>query len=205
MLKRMATCAGVLMVLGGTAYAAIPNTTDYLHRNTPMISGTVFTVDDRQIVVDTDQGQQVTMVMDSRTMLPADLAPGMVMRAEFRVMENGQYYVSRVTPIRGAKVRRGVQASSDLGGQTQRSDRFGSAYPAQSGQTAAAEPATAVEPRMSTSPVAMNEAADNAARVGERPETLPQTAGNQALILLLGVLALSGAGALMLVRRLSHA
>jgi hypothetical protein len=67
-MKLMLKCVGTLLVLwAGTAFAAIPSTTDFLSRTSP------------------------TLVMDSRSKLPVDLAPGMVILAELRAMENGQY------------------------------------------------------------------------------------------------------------------
>jgi hypothetical protein len=199
MLRRTVMFVAALLTLGvGVALAAIPNTSDFLHRTTPMISGTVFSVDDRQIVVDTDQGQRVTLVMDSRTMLPVDLAPGMVMRAEFRVMENGQYYVNRITPIRGSVNARRAEASardrglaSDLA-QANTAPTY--ANPTPNPQAAPAE-----------QPVATAPAAAVPAPSRDRPVTLPQTAGHRALIALFGLVALSGAGALMLSRHLRRA
>jgi len=38
------------------------------------------TLNDHQMVVDTDQGEQVTLEVDSRTIAPRDFGPGMVMR-----------------------------------------------------------------------------------------------------------------------------
>lgn len=196
MLKRMVVFAAAMLALGaGTALAAIPNTSDYLHRTTPMISGTVVSVDDQQIVVDTDQGKQVTMVMDSHTMLPVDLAPGMYMRAEFRVMENGQYYVNRITPVREGRNSRHADAYWNGRGQdldltrahaTQQDPVPGSSEPmVTAGQPAPAEAAVAAD----------------VSAPSNRPEALPQTAGRQPLIALLALLALGGAGAMMLARR----
>ena len=75
-----------------------------------MISGTVVTVNDRQMVVNTDQGEQVTLEMDSRTMAPRDLAPGMVMRAEFLALEDCRFYARRITPLRGGMPTDRLQA-----------------------------------------------------------------------------------------------
>lgn len=179
--------AAWLALSAGTAFAAIPNTSDELHRTMPMISGTVVSVDDRQIVVDTDQGQRVSMVMDSRTMLPTDLAPGMVMRADFRVMENGQYYASRITPIRDAQTARGAEATTQYRGEAVEP------VPARTTSAQSAEQPARTEP--ANEPVAAYRATEGDA------ETLPQTAGRQPLIALLGMIALGGAGTLMLARR----
>lgn len=206
MMKRMIMSAAALLALSaGIAYAAIPNTSDFLHRTTPMITGTVFTVDDRQIVVDTDQGQQVTLVMDSRTMLPTDLAPGMLMRAEFRVMENGQYYVNRITPIRDAGMANRSDPSwrqrSDASDLTRSNETLAYAHPAEGEQVVSAEqPVTTESPESREAMPASEPLASNS-----EPEALPQTASRDPLIALLGLLALSGAGVLMLSRRIHRA
>ncbi len=101
-LKGAIACAIALLALtAGAALAAIPGTTAYNLSSHPMISGTVVTVNDHQMIVDTDQGEQVTLEVDSRTMAPRDLAPGMVMRAEFLALEDCRLYAERIVPIRG--------------------------------------------------------------------------------------------------------
>ena len=73
---------GVLLARAGEAItvpAAVPSTTAYHFSSYPMILGTVVTVNDHQMVVDTDQGERVTLEVDTRTMASRDLAPGMVM------------------------------------------------------------------------------------------------------------------------------
>ena len=99
-MKSVVVSVLAVMVLAGSALAAIPSTTDYLLATQPMISGKVASVNDHNLVVDTDQGQQVTLAVDSRTMVPTDLAPGMAMRVEFKVIDGGRYYAKRVIPIR---------------------------------------------------------------------------------------------------------
>ena len=100
-MKSMVISVFAVMVLAGTALAAIPSTTDYLLATQPMISGRVASVNDHTMIVDTDQGGRVTLAVDSKTMVPTDLAPGMVMRVEFKAMPDGHYYARRVIPIRG--------------------------------------------------------------------------------------------------------
>jgi hypothetical protein len=96
-----AVCAlAVLAMTAGTTLAEAPSTTAYRFSSHPMISGTVVTVNDREMVVNTDQGEQVTLLMDSRTMAPRDLAPGMVMRAEFLAQPDCRLYAQRIVPVR---------------------------------------------------------------------------------------------------------
>jgi LPXTG-motif cell wall-anchored protein len=99
-MKSMVVSLLAIMVLAGTALAAIPSTTAYILATQPFISGKVATVNDHSMTVDTDQGGHVTLAMDSKTMVPTDLAPGMAMRAEFKAMPDGHLYARRVIPIR---------------------------------------------------------------------------------------------------------
>jgi LPXTG-motif cell wall-anchored protein len=112
LLQRLVAGAFALMVTMtiGNALAAIPTTTAYRFSSHPMISGTVVTVNDHQMVVNTDQGEQVTLEMDSRTMAPRDLAPGMVMRADFVALEDCHFYAQRIEPIRGGMSTERLQA-----------------------------------------------------------------------------------------------
>ena len=64
----MGALALLVMLTIGTAMAAVPSTTAYHFSSHPMISGTVVTVNDHQMVVDTDQGEQIPLQLDSRTM-----------------------------------------------------------------------------------------------------------------------------------------
>lgn len=155
------------MVLAGSALAAIPSTTAYLLATQPMITGKVASVNDHVLVVDTDRGERVTLAVDSKTMVPTDLAPGMVMRVEFKSMPDGHKYARRVIPIRD-----GMSAGREL------------AY-RRSGGHAMAQYAS----HQGGAEVAANEG-------------LPQTAGVQPLIALLGLLALASAGVLAVARRL---
>jgi len=92
----------LLALVAGTAFAADPASMAYNFSSHPMISGTVVTVNDHQMVVNTDQGEQVTLELDTRTMAPRDLGPGMVMRADFRALEDCRLYATSINPVRGS-------------------------------------------------------------------------------------------------------
>lgn len=109
MLRRLVLGSLALLTLlsFGTAFAAVPTSAAYHFSSHPMISGTVVSVNDHQLVVNTDQGEQVALEVDSRTMAPRDLAPGMVMRVEFLALEDCRFYAQRVMPLRdGASTSR---------------------------------------------------------------------------------------------------
>lgn len=95
-----------------TEQATIPSTTAHYFSSRPMISGTVVTINDHRLVVDTEQGERITLEVDSRTMTPSDLAPGMRVRTEFAALENCQFHADRVIPVRRGMAYQRLQAYS---------------------------------------------------------------------------------------------
>ncbi|HEY3216181.1 MAG TPA: hypothetical protein VGK93_06775 [Candidatus Eisenbacteria bacterium] len=110
MRKALASAVALLALTAATTLAA---DLSYPHASKlPLITGTVVSASDYQVVVETDQGKPLTLAIDSRSMLPADLSPGMSIQAEFRLMENGQHYASRIVPVRTGM---GVNAKAAYG------------------------------------------------------------------------------------------
>lgn len=112
-LRTLGAATGTLALLAitlGTAAAQTPSTTAFFFSSHPMISGTVVSVNDHQMVVNTDQGEQVSLEVDSRTMAPRDFAPGMVMRVEFRALEDCRLYAERIMPVRSGMSADRLQA-----------------------------------------------------------------------------------------------
>jgi LPXTG-motif cell wall-anchored protein len=183
--------------------SATPASADYQFSTHPMISGQVVSVNDHQLVVDTYQGQQVGLVMDSRTVVPGKVAPGTLVRAEFAPMKDGRYYAKRVSAIRSS-----VASREQAFAHTRDSDAAVAVNTTECGGcenvvTAASvtpEPPAVVYREIVAKPepvVAVNEPAP----VVEET-VLPQTASHQPLIALLGLLSLGAAGAIMVTRRL---
>ncbi len=201
-MKRAMFCAiAVLALSAGAALAAdptmIPNTTDYVLATQPMIAGTIVSVSDHAVVVDTHEGEQITLRLDSRTLVPADLSPGMVARIDFKLMDNGDYYAQRINPVR--------EEISEVTAETQHAymgTEAGVAY-AENTSTYGGQAATethAHEPAQAQANVETQETGQTAA-TEHQEENLPQTASNQPLIALLGLLALGAAGAVAYGRR----
>lgn len=202
-MKSVVIAAIAVMVLAGTALAAIPNTMEYVLATQPMISGKVASVNDQTLVVDTDQGKQVTLAMDTHTMVPTDLAPGMVAWVEFRMEKDGQYYARRVIPVRG-----GANPGRELAYSKLHEEGEPVAQTESSGSTT--EPTGATSGESGTEHVGAAGAAGaaeahDASKEEGSHETLPQTASGQPLILAFGVFAIALAGALAFVRRLRSA
>src|SRR5690349_23631164 len=103
-LQRMALAlavAAMLAMAAGSALAAIPSTTDYLNALQPMLTGKVVSVNEHQLVVESEQGEEVVLALNSASMVPVDIAPGMSGRIEFKVLDDGRKVVKRMIPTRG--------------------------------------------------------------------------------------------------------
>jgi len=173
----------------GMVTTASPASRQYLSSTHPMISGRVLSVNDHQLVVETDQGQRVALLMDSRTMVPSVVEPGTVFRADFTQMNDGRYYAKRVTPDESATLPREPAYA-----HTRDSDlaiAAGSPDCGCASVSTASSTASMTERRVDADPVV--------ARLDE-PETLPMTASGQPLVLLIGFIALGSAGLVRVVR-----
>ena len=118
----------LLISTAGVALAAIPSTTDDRNATQPLITGRVLMVSEHDMVVSTEQGNEVPLTLDSRTMLPADLAQDMMVRVEFHYLDDGTRYAKRVIPIRS-----GQRVTRDLAYSHERDDdeaeaRYAAAY-----------------------------------------------------------------------------
>lgn len=119
----------LLSVMAGAALAATPTTTDYRNATTPMITGTASLVNEHQLLIQTEQGEEVLLSLDTRTMVPADLAPGMMMRVQFKYLEDGSRLAERVIPIRN-----GEKTTRELAYANERQDNYGEAQLAATGE-----------------------------------------------------------------------
>ena len=203
------------------AVNAMPSTVDYLFSTRPMFSGQVVSVNDHRLVVDTDQGQRVSLVMDSRTMVPSEVAPGTSFRAEFKQMRDGRYYATRIWPVEnGAGGREQAYAhtrdselalaqSTPCGCSDEPS---GVAAPSaamerhenssgRDGAVAQAEPQRESQRTESAAQSAPQSAAHAAPQKAGGASELPHTASSQPLLLLLGTIAVGGAGAVAAARK----
>lgn len=181
----------------GMAMMATPTTADYHTSTRPMVSGRVVSVNDHRLVVKTEQGQMVALVMDSKTMVPGEVAPDAFVRAEFTQMKDGRYYANR---IRAVAV--GVADREQAYAHTHDSDLMMAQNLSDCGYTSAGSGKTvssALEPREVAVTAAVAEQSVPQPVV-ERPETLPQTASNQPLLLLLGMSAMGFAGVITIAR-----
>jgi hypothetical protein len=184
----------------GRIVSATPASGAYHFSTHPMISGEVVSVNDHQLVVNTYQGQQVGMVMDSRTLVPGKVAPGTLVRAEFAGMNDGRYYAKRVSVIRSSAASREQAFAHTRDSDAviaQNTTDCGCYANMASAASAYQEPPPYREIAKPAPVAAVSEPAP--VPVYEEP-TLPQTASHQPLIALCGLLALGAAGTLRLTR-----
>jgi LPXTG-motif cell wall-anchored protein len=104
----------LLMSTAGAALAAIPSTADYRNATQPLITGRVLMVSEHDMVVSTEQGNEIPLTLDTRTMVPADLSRDMMVRVEFHYLNDGSRYAKRIIPIRhGQKLGRELAYSRE--------------------------------------------------------------------------------------------
>jgi hypothetical protein len=187
----------------GAMMTATPNTADYRFSDRPMISGQVVSVNDHHLVIATNQGQAVGMVMDSRTMVPREVAPGTFLRVEFQQMADGRYYAKRVNLLGGSEPNREQAYSQTLDSDlvvAQNSADCG--FTSATGTNASVSNTEALERREIASTPYAAVVQSEPVRVEERADTLPQTASDQTLVLLLGLSSLGAAGFVTILRGL---
>lgn len=198
----------------GTVMRAMPGTADHNYSTRPLVSGTVLSVNDHRVVVETDQGRKVAVVMDSRTLVPREIAPGSHLRAEFKQMQDGRYYAQRIHLIPSGTEYREQAYANTMDNDVASAGVVGdceSVVPTP-GNAATAASVAAYQPVGSTDKTADQNAADRdgssnpeedqvAANEGANGDgSLPETASQRPLFLLLGLLALGAAGAFTYVR-----
>ncbi|NOT35324.1 MAG: LPXTG cell wall anchor domain-containing protein [Candidatus Eisenbacteria bacterium] len=148
--------------------------------------------------------------MDSRTLLPPDLSVGMAMRAEFLLMENGQFYARRVIPNRGYSYSKAPRASIS-------SDPIEGVDPValETAPVAVNSEPVAIERvpledhrvnEVSTTTPTMAQTTDadvsaTAEAISDDDDTLPQTGSRSPMIATFGLFAVAAATGLLLARR----
>jgi LPXTG-motif cell wall-anchored protein len=88
------------------AMQPMPGTSEDYFSSHPVISGRVLAVNDHRLVVQTNQGRKVALTMDSRSLVPRNLGPGSILRAEFRQMQDGRFYARRITLVGAGSANR---------------------------------------------------------------------------------------------------
>jgi len=179
----------------GATMTAMPSTNDHMDSTRPLVSGQVLAVNDHRLVVRTDQGQRVGMVMDSQTMIPPEVAAGAYVRTEFSRLKDGRYYAKAVDLVADRTAAREQAYAHTLDGANVAAQDVQDCGAVFAGDKNAVT--SVVAPR-STPPASDPVVERNATPVATE---LPQTASGQPLLLLLGSLALAAAFAVRLVAR----
>ncbi len=206
---------------------AMPGSAEHNYSTRPMISGRVLTANDHRVVVQTTQGRRIAMVMDSRTLVPRELAPGTQMRAEFRELQDGRYYAQRISLIDpGAPRREQVYAntidhhaaSASIEGDCEsiepspgHSSTSAAVHASNQGGGRGTDGYATADSKGTSDRYASNDRGASSSRNGDAARnngeqsydgltSLPQTASGRPLVLLLGLIALGAAGAVAFLR-----
>jgi hypothetical protein len=196
MKTRLILLAVALLLVGGRAASAgiTPATTEYIQKTQPAIEGTLVSIDDRQMVIDTKRGERVTLLIDSRTMLPADHAAGTEMRVEFKVLDNGSFYAERLIPFENMS-----ESERQLAMEEDEDEASPASYQ-QNTTAVAGDQDEEVAGNQGNGETAAQEQAEERAE-HEDHGTLPQTASSQPRLALIGLISLAAAATLAGIRR----
>ena len=66
---------------------------------TPMILGQVASTTEHSVTLNTARGESMTFEIDSRTVMPVNLANDSRVKVEFHLMDNGMHHAGRITTI----------------------------------------------------------------------------------------------------------
>lgn len=227
MKSKIAWVMACMTLIAGTATADLmiptrssidPTTPPPIGPEVPLIVGTVVTLDERNVVVDTHDGNTVAFVIDSRTMMPSNMVAGQPMKVQFRVLESGAYFAQRFTPVLGEAGRELAARHYDLYSSQDQyaSDTYDSrdgmirddAYDRDRGTNGSGSrdnvEAGGELARVTDDNDAKNDGIDDATQNSNNAsdgDRLPQTASTGSWIVVLGVVSLAAAGGLSFARR----
>lgn len=171
------------------AASAHPLRTAYPPSTQPMVSGSVVSSTDHSVVLHTDEGETMTFIMDSHSVVPEHMDPGMRVSIEFRAMENGAFLAQRVIPLRPEQNR---NTQTTVNGSELDTQRYAMIHGTEEGAALAST---------STSQGTEAVVASNEGTETSNGEALPQTASAMPLVGLLGASALIAGSALFVLRR----
>ena len=227
MKSKIAWVMACMTLIAGTAMADLmtptrssidPTTPPPIGPEVPLILGTVVTLDERNVVLDTHDGNTVAFLVDSRTMMPSNMAAGQPMKVQFKVLESGAYFAQRFTPVLGEEGRELAARHYDLYSTTDQYatdvtreettyDSDGNTSYGANGTNGTVRTEDGGELAQVTvdndsnndgiDDSMQNNAYDNASDA----DRLPQTASTGSWIAILGVVSLAAAGGLSFARR----
>lgn len=167
----------------------------------PQVIGDLVAISPTVMVVASTDGR-VPLMMDSRTLVPTDLTVGNTVAVDFRVLDNGNYYATRVVPFRGAVPAFNESATSAYDARDESSEPV----PVTEVHTTSTHAPAASEPIAQNEAPAETYASSSADRTHQATTTstggeLPRTASARPLLGLAGILTLAAASTMVLIRR----
>jgi LPXTG-motif cell wall-anchored protein len=230
MKSKIAWVVAGLTLMVGTATADLmtptrssidPTTPPPIGPEVPLIMGTIVSVDEQNVVVDTHDGSTVSFMIDSRTMMPSNMAAGLPVKVQFKVLDSGSYMAQRFTPVIGEEGRELAARHWDLystdryATDMDREDTGTSTYDRDRDASSGADvdrDASRTDRTENSGELAQvttdNDANNNGIDDSQESnvnsddaDRLPQTASTGSWIAVLGVISLAAAGGLSFARR----
>jgi thiol:disulfide interchange protein len=96
-----ATLAGPIAAQAGSNP---PDLVSYLNR-TPTVTGSVTAADEHSVTLTTDSGNPMKLVIDSRSVVPAELPAGLRVRVQFNALGADAFHAQRITPLTAHEIR----------------------------------------------------------------------------------------------------
>ena len=225
MKSKIAWVLACLTLVAGTATADLmtptrssidPNTPPPIGPEVPLIVGTIVSVDEQNVVVDTHDGNTVSFMIDSRTMMPSNMAAGLPVKVQFKVLDSGSYMAQRFTPMYGEEGRElaarhwdlystdqyaNNTETEDTGTSTYDRDRDAAMNDDRDRTESAGEVAQVTNDNDANNNGIDDSQESNVNTTDNDADRLPQTASTGSWIAVLGVISLAAAGGLSFARR----
>ena len=210
--------AATVVTTSAPRAAQSPSTiADYLNR-TPTVIGSVTAADDHSVTLSTDSGSPMTFLVDSRSVVPAELPSGTQIRVEFHVLGADAFHAARITPLTGAEIRAReemaqphLRASSESVEGTPTSMSTTEAEGTAPAQTIETRPTSELPPRTaaanetsapgSTVSPQTEPSASEPADQSKEESQLPRTASSLPLVGMVGAVALAASIGIGFLRR----
>lgn len=189
-----------------------------LMKPSPALLGEVSSMNSHSVTVRTAREEEMVFEFDSRTVMPMTMPPGLRVKIEFHLMENGMHHAGRITRLEPgsldwqaldkqlafAEQERARQEQLEAEQAAAEADEADHSHVATTSNESE-QPVATYDDDASKEPVAAN-TTDDADRGVESAETeLPQTASPQPWLLVLGAAATSFALGLGVALRRKHA
>ena len=182
-----------------------------LYMPSPAVLGEVVAMNSHSVTVRTAKDEEMVFEFDSRTVMPMTMPPGLRVKVEFHLMDNGMHHAGRITRLEpGSLDWQALDKQLSLADQERSRREVLEAEQASTEDRVTAsnesqEPAVIDNEDESATSDINEDARENDRGVSAAEKELPRTASPQPLLLVLGAAATSLAVGLGLGLRRKHA